>query len=280
MWTAEADDSAPPVSIDQVVSDFDNVTFHVSTPETKSKILISIAVKCYRELLQYGAQEVLEREYGSYIVSPEVGYDFSVLIDLDNLPSEPEAPEDLLRRVSLLKRNAMAAPFERAFDDFAHRQEEASKFTRESAPEGVREGGEVMAIHYRDEEAIYIKASHDRVTVIFSTIFREETDRIYGKIFLQEFVDARRRAIQNAPQVLFRNEPPLELQGVRGLSDGSNGEVGYVTFGNIISLTKGSKTDVRKCCSQDTSPHSGDRRLFPTFRLSETISIIISRRPK
>lgn len=96
-----------------------------------------------------------------------------------------ESRDDLVRRVSLLKRNAMAAPFERAFDEFARLQEEASKFTRESAPEGIREGGEVMAIHYRAEEAIYIKASHDRVTVIFSTIFREETDRIFGKVFLQ-----------------------------------------------------------------------------------------------
>lgn len=85
---ANLETRAPPVSIDQVVSDFDNVAFHVSTPETKSKILISIAVKCYKELLQYGAQEVLEREYGTYIVSPEAGYDFSVLIDLDNLPSD------------------------------------------------------------------------------------------------------------------------------------------------------------------------------------------------
>ena len=96
-----------------------------------------------------------------------------------------EAREDLVRRISLLKRNAMAAPFERAFNDFSKLQEEASKFTRESAPEGIAEGGEVMAIHYREEEAIYIKASHDRVTVIFSTIFREETDRIFGKVFLQ-----------------------------------------------------------------------------------------------
>ncbi|KAL9612577.1 MAG: hypothetical protein Q9167_002828 [Letrouitia subvulpina] len=221
---------APPISIDQVVSDFDGVTFHISTPETKSKILISLNVRCYKELLQYGAQDILEREYGGLIVAPESGYDFSVQVDLENLPSDPEAREGLVHRISLLKRNAMAAPFERAFDDFTQRQEEASKFTRESAPEGVREGGEVMAVHYRDEEAIYIKASHDRVTVIFSTIFREETDRIFGKVFLQEFVDARRRAIQNAPQVLFRNEPPLELQNVQGLSDGSNGEVGYVTF--------------------------------------------------
>lgn len=196
--------SASPVSIDQVISDFDGVTFHISTPEKKHKILISISVRCYNELLQYGAQQVLEREYGPYIVSAEVGYDFSILIDLETLPEDAgrascasyvvipadgavhlASRDDLIRRISLLKRNAMAAPFERAFDDFAHRQEEASKFTRESAPEGLREGGEVMSIHYRDEEAIYIKASHDRVTVIFSTIFREETDRIFGKVFLQ-----------------------------------------------------------------------------------------------
>ena len=148
----------------------------------------------------------------------------------------------------------MAAPFEKAFDDHHQRAEEAAKYTRESAPEGLAESGEVMAIHYREEEAIYIKASHDRVTVIFSTIFREETDRIFGKVFLQvsmfldatlgsltfcqEFVDARRRAIQNAPQVLFRNEPPLELQNVKGLhSSNTKGEVGYVTFG-IATFTR------------------------------------------
>ncbi|MCJ1389273.1 ARP2/3 actin-organizing complex subunit Arc34 [Xylographa bjoerkii] len=221
---------APPVFIDQVVSDFDGVTFHLSTPESKSKILISLSVKCYKELLQYGAEQVLEREYGQYIVSPEAGYDFSIVVDLENLPAEQEAKDDLIRRISLLKRNAMAAPFERAFDEFYRLQEEAAKYTRESAPEGIAEGGKVMAVHYREEEAIYIKASHDRVTVIFSTIFREETDRIFGKVFLQEFVDARRRAIQNAPQVLYRNEPPLELQNVPGLSDSSKGEVGYVTF--------------------------------------------------
>ena len=70
------------------MSDFDGVTFHLSTPETKTKILISISVKCYSELVQYGAQEVLEREYGPYIVAPEAGYDFSVLVDLDNLPGD------------------------------------------------------------------------------------------------------------------------------------------------------------------------------------------------
>lgn len=211
------------------------MTFHLSTPTSKSQILISIALKCFRDLLKYGAESVLQREYGSYITSPEAGYDFSIVIDLENLPSSPEEREDLIRRVSLLKRNAMAAPFERAFDEFGKLSEEASRYTSESAPQGVKEGGEVMSIHYREEEAIYIKASHDRVTVIFSTIFRDETDRVFGKVFLQEFVDARRRAIQNAPQVLFRSDPPLELQGIPGLGKtGEKGEIGYITFGKLI----------------------------------------------
>lgn len=231
------------------------MTFHISTPSAKTKILISISVKCFSELVQYGAEDVLAREYGPYIVSPvEAGYDFSVMVDLEQLPSDPgtslppatehapvapthpltypapDARTDLISRLSLLKRNAMSAPFHTAFAEYTALSAEASKYTSESAPQGVREGGAVRAIHYRDEEAIYIKASHDRVTVIFSTLFRDETDRIFGKVFLQEFVDARRRAIQNAPQVLFRSDPPLELEGQPGLRGGKGEDVGYITF--------------------------------------------------
>lgn len=227
---------AAPQSIDQVVSDFDGVTFHISTPTSKSQILISLQIKCFRELVQYGAEAVLQREYGSYITATEAGYDFSILIDLDNLPASPEEKEELVRRISLLKRNVMAAPFEKAFDEFSALAEEAAKYTSESAPQGVAEGGEVMAVHYREEEAIYIKASHDRVTVIFSTLFTDTVDKIFAKVFLQEFVDARRRAIQNAPQVLFRSDPPLELQGLRGVGKtGEKGEVGFITFGRYLT---------------------------------------------
>ncbi|KAK2738504.1 hypothetical protein FQN57_007019 [Myotisia sp. PD_48] len=221
---------APPTSVDQVVSDFDGVTFHVSTPETKTKILISLAVRCFRELVQYGAQAVLEREYGPYIVSPEPGYDFSIMVDLENLPDGQEAKDDLVMRIALLKRNAMASPFERAFEEFQKMDEESNKYSLEAIPQHLKDGGEVMTVHYREEEAIFIKAGYDCVTVIFSTVFRDETDRVFGKVFLQEFADVRRRAIQNAPQVLFRNDPPLELQGIPGLKDSKNGEIGYITF--------------------------------------------------
>lgn len=79
---------APPVSIDQTVSDFDGVVFHISTPETKSKIQVSIQIKCYKDLVKYGAEQVLNREYGEYVVPAEPGYDFSILIDLESLPDD------------------------------------------------------------------------------------------------------------------------------------------------------------------------------------------------
>lgn len=76
------------MSIDQTVSDFDGVIFHISTPESKTKILVSIQIKCYKDLVKYGAEQVLNREYGEFVVPPEPGYDFSVLVDLENLPAE------------------------------------------------------------------------------------------------------------------------------------------------------------------------------------------------
>lgn len=76
------------MSIDQTVSDFDGVIFHISTPESKTKILVSIQIRCYKDLVKYGAEQVLQREYGSYVVPPEAGYDFSVLVDLENLPAD------------------------------------------------------------------------------------------------------------------------------------------------------------------------------------------------
>lgn len=41
--------------------------------------------------------------------------------------------------------------------------------------------------------------------------------------------------LQNAPQVLFRNDPPLELEGVPGVNNAGEGEMSYVTFGIAFS---------------------------------------------
>lgn len=74
----------------------------------------------------------------------------------------------------------------------------------------------------------YVEAQADRVTVVFSTIFRDEDDVVLGKVFMQELKEGR-RASHTAPQVLFSHrEPPLELAN----TDARVGDnIGYVTFG-------------------------------------------------
>ncbi|KAI0259874.1 Arp2/3 complex, 34 kd subunit p34-Arc-domain-containing protein [Gloeopeniophorella convolvens] len=206
--TTLADKFSKPSSLDVQFVDFDGVRFHLSTPDRKTALLLSMHIRCWDELVRYGALDILKREYGSLVqAQPESDYNVSLLIDLDTAPPEGEERDNWIHSIALLKRNALAAPFELAFKE---------QKTLENSASGQ---GELMAVHYRDEEAIYIQAAPDRVTVIFSTVFREETDRIFGKVFLQEFVDARRLPqIQNAPQI--RHVPGLR----------NSDEIGYVTF--------------------------------------------------
>jgi len=209
-----------PSSLDVSFVDYDGVRFRLSTPERKTLLLLSMHIRCWDELVRYGAMEILKREYGALLQpQPEAEYNASLQIDLEQLPAGAEDRDAFIMSVALFKRNALAAPFERGFQ--SQKQLEAS---------GGSTQGELMEIHYRDEEAIYVQASQDRVTVIFSTVFRDETDRIFGKVFLQEFVDARRQpSIQNAPQVLYSNrDPPLEIRHLSNLRNTE--DTGYVTF--------------------------------------------------
>jgi len=59
------------------------------------------------------------------------------------------------------------------------------------ADQAPEERGELMIIHYREEEAIYVQAANDRVTIVISTLFSDETDRVFGKVFLQVSSDGR-----------------------------------------------------------------------------------------
>ncbi|KAF9266854.1 arp2/3 complex 34 kDa subunit [Marasmius fiardii PR-910] len=216
--TTLADKINKPSTLEVSFVDYDGVRFRLSTPERKTSLLLSMHIRCWDELVKYGALDVLKREYGSLLKNqPEGGFNVSMEIDLEQVPAGAEDREAFINSIALFKRNALAAPFELGFKT----QKEL-----EAANAGQ---GELMQIHYRDEEAIYIQAAHDRVTVIFSTVFRDETDRILGKVFLQEFVDARRLpAIQNAPQVLYSNkDPPLEI---RHLNLHRSEDIGYVTF--------------------------------------------------
>lgn len=96
---------------------------------------ISISLKFYKELQEHGADELLKREYGSYLIEPEDGYNVSVLVDLENIPKEwPE----IVKKIGLLKRNCFASVFEKYFN------------FQELGTEGEKRA----IIHYRNDETM------------------------------------------------------------------------------------------------------------------------------
>jgi len=192
-------------------ADFDGVVYHISNPDNeRSKLMLSISLKFYKELQQHGTDDLLKREYGKYLAEkPESGFNVSLIYDLSALPDDFQT---LVLQASFLKRNCFASVFEKYF----HFQENG------------QEGEKRAVIHYREDETMFIEAKADRVTVIFSTLFKDPDDVIIGKLFLQEFREGR-KASQTAPQVLYSvGEPPLELKNNPEARVGEN--VGYITF--------------------------------------------------
>uniref|UniRef100_A0A670JZP2 Arp2/3 complex 34 kDa subunit n=1 Tax=Podarcis muralis TaxID=64176 RepID=A0A670JZP2_PODMU len=199
-----------PEAVEVTFADFDGVLYHISNPNgDKTKVMVSISLKFYKELQEHGADELLKRVYGNYLVTPESGYNVSLLYDLENLPA---AKDSIVHQAGMLKRNCFASVFEKYF-----------KFQEEG-----KDGERRAVIHYRDDETMYVESKKDRVTVVFSTVFKDDDDVVIGKVFMQEFKEGR-RASHTAPQVLFSHrEPPLELKD----TDAAVGDnIGYITFG-------------------------------------------------
>jgi actin related protein 2/3 complex subunit 2 len=70
-----------------VFVDYDNVRFHLSTPERKTVLLLSMNIRFWDELVRYGALEVLQREYGPLLSNQtEPDYNVSLQIDLEQVP--------------------------------------------------------------------------------------------------------------------------------------------------------------------------------------------------
>lgn len=239
-------------AVDRIFTDFDFTTYYVSnTPENRHLINISIYLKCWDDLMKYGIDQYLSDKYGQHEpyltkTTAESNFNYTFILDLKSLATQSsETKESLINELANLKRNCIAAPFERAFaryDELSEAYSNSNVYAEEVKQELNNES--ILTINYRGlDESIYIKPSFDRVTVIFSTIFKDETDKIFGKVFLQEFVDARRRSVQRAPQVLYsHNEPPLDIQSV--VNHRSNDNKGYVTFVLFPRhLTKGDRRD-------------------------------------
>ncbi|KAI0462659.1 hypothetical protein LJB42_004155 [Komagataella kurtzmanii] len=239
-----------PATLDRIITDFDFTTYHISTPESKEKLIFSINIKCWNDLVKYGVFQILKDKYDELIIltEPEAGWNFSLYVDLTQFKlANDENKKELASRLSLLKSHCFSAPFYKAFNRHdilaAEGPVDPNNIYGEDTSTVTEE---VFVLNYRDSEVIYIKPSNDRVTVIFSTVFRDETDKVFSKVFLQEFSDARKRSIQTAPQVInSHREPPLEIRNLTSnpFNETTGEEKTYITF--VLFPRHFSSVDVR-----------------------------------
>ncbi|KAN0029356.1 hypothetical protein ACTFIV_011247 [Dictyostelium citrinum] len=218
--------------VNNIFADFDGVKFNVQTSDDKSSLMVSVSLHAAADLLKNGGSALLKSVYGDMLqAKPEAGYDVTLII-----PSSFSGnKEELAKKVSLLKRHLVAAPFLMVFEGI----------------EAKKPLPEIIAINYRTDETFYLKPQGDNVIVIFDIAFKDADDIILSKIFLQvsnssgssssssssssgiiSFVDVR-KTISNVPSITFsQKDPPLELKGVKGVRAGqaNHGFVSFVLF--------------------------------------------------
>ncbi|UJR23825.1 hypothetical protein I4U23_026801 [Adineta vaga] len=205
------------VEIKTNIVDFDGALYFV-TQTRDSPFTVSIKLKFFQELEQYGTDEILRREYGDLLVTPLEGYNATLSFDIATQLSKGEANDvwsPIVRKISMLKRYCFAAVLEKYFD-----------FQSKQLPATTNQKRAV--IHYREDETMYVNASSDRVTVIFSTVFKDPDDNVIGRVFM-EGLRERRQQFQQAPQVIVSyRTPPEELKDMPDARTGDN--IGYLTF--------------------------------------------------
>jgi len=151
----------------------------------------------------------------------------TLAIPLNPLPSTLP-PAELITRLALLKSTLVGGVFDAYFTALLANTPLTSTFT----------------FSLRSDTQLYFIPKADRVTVIFSLSFQEETDRAIARIFMQEFVEVKRR-LGAAPPCTFSNNSPLELKefGTVASGSGSAGFIGFISFAVLKNHLEGGKKE-------------------------------------
>jgi len=212
-------------AIDVRLSDMDDVSYRVTIEkENKNLMKVQMSLPCYNQFKDLGGDAALKKHYGDMVCDPESGFDVALQVDCEKLPSGMK-PEQVVEKIGLLKSNVLGGAFDYYLDN-------------------LLKGGKPHAskkFDLRSDTVIYFVPAADRVTIIYTVDFRERVDKAVARVFLQEFVDAR-RTLGAAPPVAFSANPPLELKEF-GITEPQQGILGFVSFSVMKSHVDRDKKD-------------------------------------
>jgi len=199
--------------LDVKLCDFDDVSYRVVVaPENLKTMLVSMNLPCYAAIEKNGGKESFERFYGDIKTEAASGYDLTVKVNLDSFKDQKQK-DDMVEKLSCLKSNVVSGVF-----DFY-----LSALLKGGAPM------EPFKFSLRDDTIVFFFPKADKVIIIFSVDFKEKVDKAIARIFMQEFVEARRdKALGAAPPVNWSVNPPMELSHYKITEP--TGNLGFISF--------------------------------------------------
>lgn len=186
----------------EVLADFNKSMWLIKM--SKEAMTVSAMIPCWNELKDNRAMEFLQKEYGD-IISEDNG-EYNVTL---NIPEKVDKPEEFAMKCAKLLTNMLMAP---------------AVVLAEEVKAG-KASDKLVQINYRPGEAYWLKPKDDRLTVIFSIVFADKDDAVFGRVFINEFA----KGMQGCPScdVVTRKgaQPPRELGNARLNEDNC-----YVSF--------------------------------------------------
>lgn len=204
--------------------DYDNVEYNIVIEQNElDHIKFNVKLPCYKQIQSYGAETILHDTYKSH-VSPGVtnGYDITLLLPLNDLSSYTPQYIDTIASIKTI---VMSGVYIKYFNELLSQHTPLS---------------DALVYSQRNDTIIYIIPKQDRVIVVYELDFTDSVDKAIARIFMQEFVDSKRR-LGAAPPVTFNELPPLELQSTFNKQNIASTRLGYLSFAVMLNHVESGK---------------------------------------
>jgi actin related protein 2/3 complex subunit 2 len=200
--------------VDIRLCDFDQVTYRVViAPEQRDILTVSMTIPCYEAIQNSGASAALKNVFGAAVTDPTDGYSVAVSYNLENL----EKKEEVVKNLSHIRSIVLGGVWRQFYT-------------------GLNKGEAQDAFKFdvRSDTTVYFIPDKERVTTIFAFNFSEKVDKVLARVFMQEFVDARRN-LGFAPAVAWNSQPPSELAKWNITENKDLSVLGFVSFAVLKS---------------------------------------------
>jgi len=190
---------------DVKADDFDGVSIYINVkPEQKDMMYVSIQVPCFADIKDAVGDRYFDELYaphGKVDQPAQPGYNLTFLFDLNQLPPTPEGKDQLVEKISTIKRDVVGAALWVCF---------------KALLTGSKPPRPYYVIPYRPKECMYVVPQDDLVVVVYAISFENHVEQAIAKVFLQEICISRRqsRDLMTAPSVTYTPEPPHELKTI------------------------------------------------------------------